>query len=63
MSGTGWCHPTDGGSRIGIKIDDGAISHLDTAVHANQTIWAIWIKLAKKFQDYAVDSQYTVKYD
>jgi hypothetical protein len=41
VSGTGWCHPTDGGSRIGIKIDDGAISHLDTAVHANQTIWAI----------------------
>jgi hypothetical protein len=41
VTGTGWCHPTGGGSRIGVKIDDGAISHLDASLHSNRTIWAI----------------------
>jgi len=41
LTGTGWCHPTDGGSRIGVKIDEGAISRLDASLHANRTIWAI----------------------
>ncbi|WP_244930939.1 hypothetical protein [Nocardioides sp. W7] len=41
LSGTGWCHPDGAGSRIGVKLDEGAISRLDTAVHANRTIWAI----------------------
>ncbi|MFT4286579.1 hypothetical protein [Nocardioides sp.] len=41
VSGAGWCHPTGGGSKIGVKIDDGAISHLDDSVHTNRTIWAI----------------------
>lgn len=41
VTGTGFCHPTDGGSVIGVKIDDGGLSRLDTSVHANKTIWAI----------------------
>jgi hypothetical protein len=41
LAGTGWCHPTGGASRIGVKIDDGAYSHLDSHVHSNRTIWAI----------------------
>ncbi|MGC3992763.1 MAG: hypothetical protein QM779_01310 [Propionicimonas sp.] len=41
VTGTGWCHPTDGGSVIAIKLDEGAYSRLDTSVHANKTIWAI----------------------
>lgn len=41
LTGTGWCNPAGGGSRIGVKIDDGAISHLDSSVHSNRTIWAI----------------------
>jgi hypothetical protein len=40
VTGAGWCHPTDGGSRLGIKIDEGAYSRLDTTVHTNKTIWA-----------------------
>lgn len=42
VTGTGWCHPAEdgGGSRIGVKIDEGAYSRLDTAVHTNRTIWA-----------------------
>ncbi|MFT4109311.1 hypothetical protein [Propionicimonas sp.] len=41
LTGTGWCHPTDGGSVIAVKLDEGAYSRLDTSVHANRTIWAI----------------------
>lgn len=41
VTGAGWCHPTDGGSRVAIKIDEGAYSRLDSTVHANRTIWAI----------------------
>ncbi|UDY24272.1 hypothetical protein [Nocardioides sp. Kera G14] len=41
VTGSGWCNPAGGGSRIGVKIDDGAISHLDSSVHSNRTIWAI----------------------
>lgn len=41
ITGTGWCHPTDGGSAVAIKIDDGAISRLDTSLNANKTIWAV----------------------
>lgn len=43
VTGTGFFHPTSTaqGSRIGVKIDDGAYSRLDTAVHANRTIWYI----------------------
>lgn len=41
VTGAGWCHPVGGGSRIGVKIDDGAISRLDGSLHSNRTIWAI----------------------
>ncbi|MEZ5088659.1 MAG: hypothetical protein R2719_02460 [Micropruina sp.] len=41
VQGAGWCHPTDGGSRIAIKIDQGAFAHLTTDLHANKTIWAL----------------------
>jgi len=41
ITGSGWCHPTSGGSRIGIKLDDGAYSHLDGSVSSNRTVWAV----------------------
>ena len=41
ISGAGWCHPGGGGSRIGVKIDEGALARTDDTVHANRTIWAI----------------------
>ncbi|MFT4265121.1 MAG: hypothetical protein QM572_17190 [Nocardioides sp.] len=41
VRGTGWCNANAGGSVIGVKIDDGAYSHLDDKVHTNRTIWAI----------------------
>ncbi|MCX7543697.1 hypothetical protein OS128_12355 [Corynebacterium sp. P5848] len=42
ISGTGFCHPTDGGSKIAIKIDDGLYKHVSGhKVHDNDTIWAI----------------------
>jgi hypothetical protein len=39
--GTGWCHPTDGGSTVAVKIDAGDISRLDTSVSSNRSVWAI----------------------
>jgi len=43
LTGEGWCHPVagQGGSRVGVKIDEGAYSRTDTSVHQNVTIWAI----------------------
>ncbi len=41
VSGQGWCHPTNGGSTIAIKIDDGSYSHLTDDLHDNRTIWDI----------------------
>ena len=41
ITGSGWCHPEDGGSRIAIKIDQGAYIRPDSTVHANRSIWAI----------------------
>jgi len=41
FTGTGWCHPSDGGSRVAVKLDLGAYSHLDTSVHTNRSVWAI----------------------
>ncbi|MFW0118427.1 hypothetical protein ACN08Y_00640 [Rothia sp. P5764] len=42
LLGQGWCNPQGKGApRIAVKIDDAAISHRDTAVHSNKTIWAI----------------------
>lgn len=41
LTGSGFCHPGGGGSKIAIKINDGAYSRLDTSVHTNKTIWQI----------------------
>ena len=43
ITGTGWCNPEDRRvSKIGLKIDDGSVSHTDaTKVNSNRTIWAI----------------------
>lgn len=41
ITGTGWCHPSDGASRVAVKIDEGAYSRLDDDVHTNRTIWTI----------------------
>lgn len=41
--GSGWCNPDDKRvSKIGLKIDDGSISHnAATAVDSNRTVWAV----------------------
>lgn len=41
VQGAGWCHPTAGGSVLGVKLDEGGYSRLDTSVHQNRTIWAV----------------------
>ncbi len=41
VTGSGFCHPAEGGSVIAVKLDDGAYSRLDASVHANKTVWAI----------------------
>ncbi|MGE3621734.1 MAG: hypothetical protein AB7L84_14855, partial [Acidimicrobiia bacterium] len=41
VTGEGFVHPEGGGSRIALKIDDGAIARVDSTLHPNQTIW--WI--------------------
>ena len=43
ITGSGWCNPDDRRvSKIGLKIDDGSVSHNDaTKVNSNLTIWAI----------------------
>ena len=43
ITGSGWCNPDDKRvSKIGLKIDDGSVSHNDaTKVNSNRTIWAI----------------------
>lgn len=42
LVGTNWAHPTNGGSTIAIKINEGAFSRLaGEGVHANLTIWQI----------------------
>ena len=41
VTGAGWCNELDGGSRVAIKLDEGAYSHLTDALHPNRTIWAL----------------------
>ncbi|CAM3369453.1 hypothetical protein NODU109028_13825 [Nocardioides dubius] len=41
VQGAGWCHRSNGGSTIGVKIDEGAYQRLNADLHTNQTIWAI----------------------
>lgn len=43
LAGSGWCHPTQGGSKIAVKLDEGAYSHrAGETVAPNATIWAIF---------------------
>ncbi|MGN0062684.1 MAG: hypothetical protein ACI379_00460 [Nocardioides sp.] len=42
ITGAGWCHPEGGGSRIAVKLDEGAYSRLDGSVHDNRSIWAVF---------------------
>lgn len=43
LAGSGWCHPTQGGSKIAVKLDEGAYSHrAGETVAPKATIWAIF---------------------
>lgn len=43
LAGSGWCHPTQGGSKIAVKLDEGGYSHrAGETVAPNATIWAIF---------------------
>ncbi|MFT3877043.1 MAG: hypothetical protein QM708_11570 [Propioniciclava sp.] len=54
VTGTGFRHPNGTeGSRIAIKINEGAYSRLDTSLHANRTIW--WIVEADEFGNFSTD--------
>ena len=55
VTGKGFLHPTSKtqGSRIAVKINDGAYSRLDTSVHTNKTIW--YLIDAKKDGTFSVD--------
>jgi len=39
--GQGWCHPTDGGSTVAIKLDDGLYSRAADGPDSNATVWAV----------------------
>ncbi|MEZ2190315.1 hypothetical protein [Corynebacterium sp. CCM 9204] len=55
ISGTGFCHPTDGGSLLSIKIDDGLYKHVPGhTVHDNDTIWAI-VPADDRTGDFSID--------
>ena len=41
VTGAGFGHPTDGGSRVAIKIDEGAYARVSGILNGNATIWAI----------------------
>lgn len=42
LTGSNWLHPTNGGSTIAVKIDEGAFSHLTgQGVHPNLTVWQL----------------------
>lgn len=56
VSGTGWCHPTDGGSVIAIKLDEGGYSHIDASVHQNRTIWTL-VEADATTGDWSIDLQ------
>ncbi|MBK7819843.1 MAG: Ig-like domain repeat protein [Tessaracoccus sp.] len=55
ITGKGFVHPTHAtqGSRIAVKIDDGAYSRLDDKVHSNRTVW--YVIDAKKDGTFEVD--------
>lgn len=42
VTGEGWCNTENTkATTVAIKIDDGGVSHLDSSLHSNRTIWAI----------------------
>lgn len=41
LSGTGFCHPSGGGSLIGVQIDDGRLARLDSTIDADRSIWQV----------------------
>lgn len=55
ITGSGWTHPSSQsyGSRIAIKIDDGAVVRLNTDVNSNRTVW--WIVDADADGNFVVD--------
>ncbi|MDF1487427.1 Ig-like domain repeat protein [Tessaracoccus caeni] len=53
VTGVGFTHPVNGGSKIAIKIDDGAYSRVDASLHQNQTIW--WIVQADENGSFEID--------
>jgi len=53
VTGEGFVHPTDGGSTVAIKIDDGAYSRVDTSTHQNKTIW--WVVEADEHGSFSID--------
>lgn len=57
ITGAGWCNSIGGGSRLGVKIDDGTYSRRDSRIHSNRTIWAI---IAADPVDGTVDAEITL---
>ena len=53
VTGEGFVHPNGGGSRIAIKLNEGAYSRVDASLHANKTIW--WIVEADEHGNFAID--------
>ncbi|MCW5954420.1 MAG: hypothetical protein KIT69_19385, partial [Propionibacteriaceae bacterium] len=54
VTGEGFVHPNGTeGSRIAIKINDGAYSRVDASLHQNQTIW--WIADADEYGNFSID--------
>ena len=43
LVGEGWCNSggRTGAPKVAVKLDEGEISHPDTALHSNRSIWAI----------------------
>ena len=43
LVGEGWCNPggRTGAPKVAVKLDEGEISHPDTALHSNRSIWAL----------------------
>ena len=54
VTGAGFLHPNGTeGSKIAIKLNDGAFSRMDTSLHVNRTIW--WIVEADEFGSFSID--------
>lgn len=54
VTGAGFLHPNGTeGSKIAIKLNDGAFSRMDASLHVNRTIW--WIVEADEFGSFSID--------